>query len=137
MTQGEQNDTSELPEGMPAGWDSINYTQCFECTTNYIPEGDSMCDECYSKLVHHHEFDYGYPLLPFDEGEWCECCGKAQPVKDGKCAVCGNGYDECQEDDVFDRTFGAWADIPDFSEEIRQSLNARLERLYPYLIDSE
>ncbi len=69
MTQGEQNDTSELPEGMP-------YTLEWEF--------------------------YGYPLLPFDEGEWCECYGRVQPVKNGKCAVCGNGYDECQEDVLID-----------------------------------
>jgi len=81
----EQNDTSELPEGMP--------------------------------------LDYGgYPMLPFDEGDWCECCGRVQPVKNGKCAVCGNGYDECEED---------------VQEVMHQGLNARMERLYPYLIDSE
>ncbi len=110
MTQGEQNDTSELPEGMP--------------------------------------LDYGYPLLPFDEGDWCECCGRVQPVKDGKCAVCGNGYDECQQEDgnewherFFNSTADAFLGVDDEEEDIEdvahQGLNARMERLYPYLIDSE
>lgn len=41
--------------------------------------------------------------LEDDEGDWCECCKKIQPLRDNRvCAVCGHGYDDCYDDTLID-----------------------------------